>query len=708
MANRSARNRRERRGRTFGIRPDLMPRETASSYLSRLAYLTGRSVPDMKTEVGLDVRSIDLGDEAAIRLLAAKAGMGHGALARWSPRRHAGKNWRLHGQELGTEMVDRTFFRFCPACVAADLDRGGRAGSWMRAEWTVAPLRTCPEHGLVLVATTPDRIPFAPYDYCRTIAFLEDDVHRLAGEAVRQAPSPLETYLRDRLFTGTKDAIWPDGLAFHAAADLAEVFGAVALHGKAVRLTHLTPAERIAAGAAGHAVLAEGRAGIRRFLESLIRETRAGKGVWGPQLAIGRINDFLDARREDPGYAPAVDYVREVLMDEVPLDPDDVVLGVPVGERRVWNLRSLAREVGTTVPLLKTILQRNGLMSKKAEFRASRSTLDVDRVRELVALLDDEILTLPGVMRRTGLTRRHIEAIAEAGGFVSITGAGKVYNAQHRFGARNVDETMRRLLGGEPVDEVPAGMVPLGEARHAAICTFPEVLRLVLEGRLSRVARLVGTEGLDAVLVPKDEVVRLTVPSAPTRGLTRIEVQHRTRLTQRPVQKLFEHRIFDLEVVRNPVKRSEQVVATEESVERFMRDVVGLHPLAKHHGVHFRRMKAIMEAAGIEPLLDPVEFHGTFYPRQIAEGLNLDDVDPDDVVVTRRTRSESIEHGNQVRKATARPAAEVLREVAAGAKDGADEQAGRKWTRLGRSRRIKGTIGRKRVPSRRWTAERQV
>ncbi|ORE97764.1 TniQ family protein [Aurantimonas sp. 22II-16-19i] len=706
MANRSAGNRRERRLPVFGIRPDLMPRETASSYLSRLAYLTGRSVPDMKTEVGLDVRSIDLGDETAIRLLSTKAGMGHGALARWSPRRHAGRIWRLHGQDLGTEMVDRTFFRFCPACVAADLDRGGRAGSWMRAEWTVAPLRTCPEHGLVLVAAAPDRTPFAPYDYCRTIAFLEEDVPRLADEAVRHAPSALETYLRDRLFTGTKGATWPDGLAFHATAELAEVFGAVALHGKAVRLTRLTSGERIAAGAAGHAVLAEGRAGIRRFLEDLIRETRTGKGVWGPQLAIGRINDFLDARREDPGYAPAVDYVREVVMDEVPLDPDDVVLGVPVGERRVWNLRSLAREVGTTVPLLQTILQRNGLMSKKAEFRASRSTLDVGRVRELVALLDDEILTLPAVMRRTGLTRRHINAVVDAGGFVSITGAGKVYNAQHRFGARNVDETMCRLMGGEPVEAIPPGMMPLGEARHAAICTFPEIIRLVLQGRLSRVARLVGVEGLDAVLVPKDEVARLT--SAPSRGLTRIEVQHRTRLSQKPVQKLFEHRVFDLEVVRNPVKRSEQVVATEESVGRFMRDVVGLHPLAKHHGVHFRRMKAIMAAAGIEPLLDPVEFHATFYPRQTAEGLNLDDVDPNDVVVTRRTRSESIEHSNQVRKATARPAVEMLREVAAGTEGDDDEPAGRKWTRLGRSRRIKGEIGRKRVPSRRWVAERAI
>lgn len=52
-------------------------------------------------------------------------------------------------------------------------------------------------------------------------------------------------------------------------------------------------------------------------------------------------------------------------------------------------------------------------------------------------------------------------------------------------------------------------------------------------------------------------------------ALTRIEVQRRTRLTQKPIQKLFAQRIFDLQIVRNAVKRSMEVVATEESVERF-------------------------------------------------------------------------------------------------------------------------------------------
>ena len=184
MANRSRANRIANRPFVFGIRPDLMPRETASSHLSRLAFMTGRSLPDMKTEVGIDVRSIDLGAESAIRDLSRKCGMGHGALARWSPRRHAGKHWRLHGQELGTEMVDRTFFRFCPACVLEDFDRGGRLGSWMRAEWTVAALRTCPDHGMMLAAATPERIPFAPYDYCRAIVHLEADMSRLADEAI--------------------------------------------------------------------------------------------------------------------------------------------------------------------------------------------------------------------------------------------------------------------------------------------------------------------------------------------------------------------------------------------------------------------------------------------------------------------------------------------------------------------------------------------
>lgn len=706
MARRSVAGRREARGPMFSWMPRPGVHETAAGYLSRLAWMNGRSIPDLRTETGIQPRSIDLGEESAIRFMATLCGMGVGPLARWSPRRRPDRSWQLHGQNLGCDGVERTFFRFCPACVAADLAAGGRANPFMRAEWTVAALRTCREHGLLLASASPDRDFFVPYDFARTILPMTPDLPRLTEEAGRPSTSPLETYLVDRLLTGTKKGSWLDDLSFHAAADLSEVFGAVALHGKKVRVTNLTAAERVDAGAAGHAVLAEGRAGIRRFLLDLIRETRDGKGVWGPQLAIGRINDFLDARRDDPGYAPAVDYVREVVMDEVPLDPDVEVLGRPVGVRRVWNLRSLAREVGTTVPLLKKILVRNGYMSAKAEFRASRLTVDTDKVRALVATLDDEILTLPGVMRRTGLPRHHIGALVSAGGFISITGAGKVYNAQHRFGARNVDDTMELLMGGEAVDGIPPGMATLADARHAAICTFPEILKLVLDGRLSWIGNLRGATGLDAILVPQAEVAALTKREKPA-GLTRIEVQRRTGLTQKPVQKLFEQRIFDLRIARNPVKRSEEVVATEESVERFMRDHITLHALAKHHGVHFLRMQAIMTAARIGPMFDPVEFSATFYPREAAERLDVASIDPDKVVLRQRTRREVAERLKAA--PTSKPAAEVQREVAREGRSAIEEGAVepvRQWTRLGRSRRIKGEIGRKRVPSRRWTAER--
>nr|WP_245413537.1 TniQ family protein [Mangrovicella endophytica] len=708
MARRSPATRRAQSRSIFGVRPEPKPRETAGSYLSRLAFLHGRLIPDMKTETGIDVRQIDLGSEAAIRTMAGMCGMGHGSLARWSPRRDHTGGWLLHGQEMGAGQIERTFFRFCPACIAADIEAGGRTGPYMRAEWTVSALRTCSEHGLVLTTASPEREFFAPYDFARTVLAMVPEMGRLSAEAERPRSSPLEAYLTDRLLSGTKKKSWLDDLSFHAAADLSEVFGAVALHGKKVRVTKLTPVQRVEAGAAGYAVLAEGHAGIRRFLIRLIRETQNGKGVWGPQLAIGRINDFLDARKCDPGYAPAVEYIRGVVVDEVPLEPDVEVLGQPVGTRRVWNLRSLAREVGTTVPLLKKILVRNRYMSAKADFRASRSMVDTDKVRALVATLDDEILTLPGVMERTGLTRRHIEAIVQAGGFVSVTAAGKVYNAQHRFTAKNVDGTMETLLGGEVVDKIPSGMSTLADARHAAICTFSEVLKLVLEGGLSWIGYLQGAEGLDAILVPTAEVTMLTTrEKAP--GLTRIGVQRRTGLTQKPVQMLFERQIFDLHVVRNPVKRSEEVAASEESVDRFMHEHIALHALAKHHGVHFRRMKAIMEAAGIPPVFDPVEFHATFYPRQLAEGLDLNAIDPEDVVLTRRTRAESLEHQSEIRNAKARLATEVLRD-AKGQRSAVpaepDEEPARRWTRLGRSRRIKGEISRRRVPSRRWTAER--
>jgi hypothetical protein len=162
------------------------------------------------------------------------------------------------------------------------------------------------------------------------------------------------------------------------------------------------------------------------------------------------------------------------------------------------------------------------------------------------------------------------------------------------------------------VEAAKAGQVNIPEAARLAFCMSEEVVRLILDGKLVRKWRLRGELGYMSVLVDIEEV-RALVRGPDHGGFTGKALQDRLQTADRVIRKLIAGGQLKTETVINPVNRCPTVVVPAEEVERFEREFVSLFALAKRQGRHFRAVKKELEAAGIEPALDPKKIGATFY-----------------------------------------------------------------------------------------------
>jgi hypothetical protein len=139
-----------------------------------------------------------------------------------------------------------------------------------------------------------------------------------------------------------------------------------------------------------------------------------------------------------------------------------------------------------------------------------------------------------------------------------------------------------------------------------------DVVRLILDRKITRKWRLAGERGYMSVLVDVEEI-RALVRGPDHGGFTAFALKDRMQTTHRVVRKLIAQGHLKTITVVNPVNRCPTVVVPADEVERFEREYVSLFGLAKQQGRHFLKVKQELDAAGIKPSLDPKKIGATFY-----------------------------------------------------------------------------------------------
>lgn len=600
--------------------------ETPASFASRLAALNGLSAREFCLDMGTTFQKIVDGEPQALAIVAAKSGADLAALTENAFVNTGERRYIFRGEELTRNSLRRAATAVCPKCLAEDVAgaRLPRVAACQRALWQIAAVKSCHIHTVPLVVVAKDLTPNKLHDWAQHVVHVLPQLGGLAAKAECRALTGLETYVITRLTCGAVRGGLLDTLPLHVAIAACELFGAVAAFGRMPNLKTLTDDQWRQAGAAGFDIVGDGKPGIEVFLEDLQASyPYSGGATEGPQAVFGRVYQVLEFGREDPAFDPLRNLVGDFILKNFPVGPGDTVFGKAVETRRLHSIRTLSKQAGLHPKRLRKLLQAAGALPEGADdladgnclFDAQRgSAVASDASAATLSVRDAGVyLNAPRVQRdmlyRSGIIAPRVKALD--------------HGAADQFAPEDLDAFLTRLLGGAvPIAAAGTGQVDIPTAAKAACCGSVEIVQAILDGRLTRIARLAGERGYMALLVDVEEV-RALVRGADHGGLTGLQIKDKLSTTAKVTAALIKHGHLTTVTVMNPVNRCPTVVVPAEEVERFSAEYVSLFALARQRGQHHMAIKKELEAASIKPALDPEEIGATFYRRSGPEGAGF-------------------------------------------------------------------------------------
>ncbi|EFO30188.1 conserved hypothetical protein [Roseibium sp. TrichSKD4] len=498
--------------------------ETPRSVLSRLAAANG--IPSARAfakDMKLDLKAIEKADSANLKRLSEYSGVPLSALESNSIR--TTKNGVFLGRELISRKVTaKTLFRICPHCLVEDMLRGPErkpeARAWLRSIWSVSQVRTCHVHQNLLVSLDTGIDQSIRTDVAAIMKCRSDEVQRLATAGRPLPPSPLENYTAKRLAGQEDNSDLLGKLPFYLAVRLCEMVGATLTVGRKFTWNGFREEQRVRAGATGYEFISEGKEAFLKFLELHYADWSRIRALGAKGLAASFFSWLQDGRK-NPDMEPLREMVRSHAIGHLPLGPGDEFLGTITEPRRVHSVYSAHKDFGIHPKRLKKLLHQNGLISEE------QTTLSDLRIlfgaEEALPLLQDAAEEMTGSNARDylGMTRTQWEQV-QAGGFIKpLLGDGAGTRLSHS------KARLQRFLESVRYEKGSGGeLVPLSRCIKLASCGYADVIRLIQEDQLERVAVDPEQVGFAGVLVDATEVAG-KVPRKALPGMTARQVAER-------------------------------------------------------------------------------------------------------------------------------------------------------------------------------------
>jgi TniQ len=585
-------------------------------FAARLAARNLRPARMFTRDMGLDFQRLADGHEENVRKLAQLGGADYQALIGCALRKRDGMI-ELKGQEQRKNGLRRARTHVCPKCLLEDIESSNlppRLAIHGRANWMLASIRTCHIHEVALVEVARDVPVHDTHDWTTNVAPIVPMLPQFADSVIHRPASALELYLLDRL-AGRPTASWLDAFPFFAAALVAELIGAVATVGKTVNLDDLSEDARYEAGHAGAEIANAGSDALVEFMTKLRNEHRPKKRAGGPAAVLGKLYMTPAQGLSDPAFDPLREVMGRFILNKFALGPGDELFGRPVTDRRFHTIRSASKEYGIHRSRLRKLIEAEGLIS---DLNAPNGDVLIDAQHaDRIFRHEQNFVTMRGVARYLNAGRVQTDILFEAD-FIKrhCTGSGmKKY-----FLRPELDDFLSRLLApAVSVQTIPAHAVDIATAARRGRCFIAEIVKAILDGKLTWVGRRKDVAGFASVLVDIEEIKRVTRFEDPP-GLPLQTTAREVLKTSGPVlSQLISSGAIKTITAINPVNRCPTRFIPFDEIERFQSDYVSLHHLARSQGVLMPVLKKKLLAKGITP----VNFAGvkaTFYRRA--------DVDP--------------------------------------------------------------------------------
>lgn len=599
------------------LRVPLMPDELATDYCARLALRNFRSASEFALDMGFALSDLRQGNDDTLVRLAEISDTPLRRL-REAAVRNLGKRYFLRGQTLDSGSLHLRQFYVCSKCLQDDInmsDAPAGAAMQLRSHWMLASINVCMKHNLVLQNVGNRLIGQVRRDWSQVALSLAPKLNRLSDIAVERAPTQFETYLFDR-FNGKTQGTWLDSLEFFVVERTARMFGLVATGDTRADGRSANDGRFSKADDEGYLISRSGPPGICKLLSEVERknyeERRMKKKSPTPAYLYGKIYERLRRNAAIPEFAPVVDVVSEHIISNFPFAAGDLLFNKPVIARRVHSVHTLSKELGVSDTRVRSVFRKMGLLpcpgrkDKEAVFNAS----------EVEALIRSDMdgISQAAAEKHLNIGKPFMEKLIRKG---LIKHQGLTDGIQsHKFAKSELDAFFNRLVEGA-VAVAPGDVGSLLNISQAAVrtrCLGPDIVKMILNRKLSKVGLLSDTIGIEAILVDPDEIMAMfdefDVP-----GRSPVDVATTLKTSAPIVRELVKRKLIHASLGKSRMTGKILMRVTDDAVEQFTTQFVSLFHLAKDSGRGGKLLKRELAAKGIFPAKETEGLSATFYRR---------------------------------------------------------------------------------------------
>ena len=592
--------------------PLLVPlgsREAPFDFLSRLAVRN--CIPDMRTlgqDLGLDVQGVIDGNPDALKRLAEAGSAGLEALQREAfvckNRREANTIFYRGHKFSRTIQLSRNEVRICPACLLEDVGRHGfcvDARPYRRAHWMLSQIRTCERHSLTLVSIGGMTATRFSLDTSLIIARALPSLSNLLADCVQREPSAFEKYVLSRLDNAPNER-WVDSLSLHVAMQSSALLGASIIHGPLARLSDLSEDERWQADAIGFEALKEGERGLRAAL-AMIEAPKTGGSARGPKAMFGQIYDWLANATSDRDFDPVRDVVTAHVVANMPVGPGDRLFGKDITTRKIHSVWSASREYRIDRDRLRLMLIHGGWIERTSDVPFNWMTFDAVKAEPF---LKNAQLALNYLQALKYLNApKALEPILVSSGLLTPwIAAGASGLKDHAFLPRDLDAFLASLMASadERLND-DTDLMDISAAQKRVMCGAEAIIRLLMNGKLRRVAKRTSLTGFRSVLVDPSEIEPL-VTKKHRDGLSLTEVGALLAAPITAVHAFVKADLLPTSPARHPKNNRPMKVVTRAAVDEFSANYVSLAEAARSAKVSVRQFRRRQTQQGVTPVFE--------------------------------------------------------------------------------------------------------
>lgn len=593
---------------TIGTRVTYHDDESLKSFVSRVASSNFfSSLSEFANLTDFSSYRAVIGEKTALDQLADMAGVDR----RLIHDRAAGYSRLSDGTQLNGHTFGRP--RYCPCCIDDDLRNGkGRVDSrpYIRIHWELSFVRSCSVHGVLLRSLAKHAQD--PSDYSKRLQRERSDA-QFGEAAVAVEHSAFELYATERLWGRNEPGRWLDELPFYVAGRLCEWIGAMIVFGKEFKSDNLNEMEWRRASAAGFDVIIEGRDAFIDFLKSFHGIFFEKKSHCGMRMLYGRLYERLAHEHMDSGFDVVREVVADTAVNHLPYGHSYELFGLQV-TRKWHSVYTLSRASSIHETTLRKLLKSAGWLAQDVtRASAHRILFDADNAEEFVKSVR-ESLKPAEAQSYLNVTRTLWDTLIEDNHIAQRASIDHgAYKLTPLYLRADLDHLLEKLRAGAraPTD-IGTARVTIPIAIKRANCSFSEILRLLLDGKLRNATVDPGAAGIGAILVDVAELRGLT-QRGDHGGLGVVEASAELELQPKVLEQLTKAGLIKAEIGLNPFNRCPQTIYRKEEIDRFSDEFVSLFGYASRLGVHFKKAKNDLESAGVPVAIGSDAVSATFY-----------------------------------------------------------------------------------------------